>query len=58
MMPGRIDAADGKNSLSVNAGVLESVWRPGSIVDVHDARDAMLAVKRLSGGLRCRCFLK
>lgn len=50
MMPGRIDAADGKNSLSVNAGILESVWRPGSIVDVHDAKDAMLAVNRLSGG--------
>ena len=50
MMPGRIDAADGKNALSVNAGILESVWRPGSFVDVDDARDAMLAVERISGG--------
>ena len=50
MMPGRIDAADGKNSLSVRAGILESVWRPGSFVDADDARDAMLAVERISGG--------
>jgi hypothetical protein len=50
MMPGRIDAADGKNSLTVCAGILESVWRPGSFVDADDARDAMLAVERISGG--------
>jgi hypothetical protein len=50
MMPGRIDAADGKNSLRVSAGILESVWRPGSFVDVDDARDAMRAVERISGG--------
>ncbi|CAI3790653.1 DUF7793 family protein [Pseudarthrobacter sp. MM222] len=50
MMPGRMDAADGKNSLTVNAGILESVWRPGSVVDVDDARDAMRAVERITGG--------
>ena len=50
MMPGRIDAADGKNALRVDAGILESVWRPGSFVDADDARDAMLAVDRISGG--------
>jgi len=50
MMQGPIDAADGKNSLSVDAGILESVWRPGSFVDAEDARDAMLAVDRISGG--------
>jgi len=50
MMQGPIDAADGKNSLSVDAGILESVWRPGSFVDADDARDAMLAVDRISGG--------
>lgn len=50
MMQGPIDAADGKNSLSVDAGILESVWRPGSLVDAEDARDAMLAVDRISGG--------
>lgn len=50
MKQGRIDAADGKNSLSVDAGILESVWRPGSLVDADDARDAMLAVDRISGG--------
>ena len=50
MMPGRIDAADGKNALCVDAGILESVWRPGSFVDADDARDAMLAVERISGG--------
>jgi hypothetical protein len=42
--------ADGKNSLSVNAGILQSVWRPGSVVDVDEARDAMLAVERITGG--------
>lgn len=50
MMPGRIDAADGKNALSVEAGILVSLWRPGSFVDADDARDAMLAVERISGG--------
>ena len=50
MMQGPIDAADGKNSLSVDAGILKSVWRPGSFVDADDARDAMLAVDRISGG--------
>jgi hypothetical protein len=50
MRPGQIDAAGGKNSLSVRAGILESIWRPGSVVDVHEARDAMLAVERISGG--------
>lgn len=50
MRPGQIDAAGGKNSLSVRAGILESVWRPGSVVDVHEATDAMLAVERICGG--------
>ncbi|WP_018773285.1 DUF7793 family protein [Arthrobacter sp. 131MFCol6.1] len=50
MMQGPIDAADGKNSLSVDAGILKSLWRPGSFVDADDARDAMLAVDRISGG--------
>ncbi len=50
MMPRRIDAADGKNALSVDAGILESVWRPGCFVDADDARDAMLAVERITGG--------
>ena len=50
MMPERAVAAEGKNALSVRAGIIESVWRPGSLVDVEDARDAMLAVERISGG--------
>ncbi|MHA7222395.1 DUF7793 family protein [Arthrobacter sp. RHLT1-20] len=50
MMPVQTVAAEGKNSLSVRAGIIESVWRPGSFVDVDDARDAMLAVERISGG--------
>jgi hypothetical protein len=50
MMQGQIDAAEGKNTLSVDAGILESVWRPGSFVDADDAKDAMLAVERISGG--------
>jgi hypothetical protein len=50
MMPEQIDAADGKNTLSVDAGILESVWRPGSFVDADDAKDAMLAVERITGG--------
>ena len=41
----------GKNSLSLRAGIIESVWRPGSFVDVDDAKNAMLAVERLSGGV-------
>jgi len=49
-MPEQIDAADGKNTLSVDAGILESVWRPGSFVDADDAKDAMLAVERITGG--------
>jgi hypothetical protein len=51
MMPGHIAAADGKNVLSVSAGIITSVWLPGSIVDVHDARDAMRAVEQISGGI-------
>lgn len=50
MLPERVVAAEGKNSLSVRAGIIESVWRPGSFVDVDDARDAMLAVERITGG--------
>lgn len=50
MIQGRIAAAGGKNSLCVVAGIVVSVWRPGSFVDVDDARDAMLAVERISGG--------
>ncbi|MDJ0352466.1 STAS/SEC14 domain-containing protein [Pseudarthrobacter sp. PH31-O2] len=51
MMPVRTLAAEGKNSLSVRGGIIESVWRPGSVVDVHDAKDAMLAVERITGGI-------
>ncbi|SDL99256.1 hypothetical protein SAMN04487913_1202 [Arthrobacter sp. ok362] len=36
--------------LSVSAGIITSVWQPGSFVDVHDARDAMQAVAQISGG--------
>ena len=50
MIPVQAVAAEGKNSLSVRAGIIESVWRPGSFVDVDDAKDAMLAVERISGG--------
>jgi len=50
MMPGQIAAAQGKNVLSVSAGIITSVWQPGSVVDVHDARDAMRAVEQVTGG--------
>lgn len=50
-MPVQTLAAKGKNSLSVSAGIIESVWRPGSFVDVDDAKDAMLAVERISEGI-------
>lgn len=50
MIPEPAVAADGKNSLSVREGIIESVWRPGSFVDVDDAKNAMLAVERISGG--------
>lgn len=51
MMPGHIAAADGKNVLSISAGIIYSVWLPGSVVDVHYARDAMRAVEQISGGV-------
>ncbi len=51
MMSAGTTAAKGKNSLSIRAGIIESVWRPGSFVDVDDAKNAMLAVERLSGGV-------
>ena len=50
-MPGHVTAADGKNVLSVGAGIITSVWQPGSFVDVHDAKDAMRAVAQISGGI-------
>ncbi|MFF2242885.1 STAS/SEC14 domain-containing protein [Arthrobacter sp. NPDC058130] len=51
MMPGPITAADGKNVLSVGAGIITSVWQPGSFVDVNDAKDAMRAVAQISRGI-------
>ena len=51
MMPGHVAAADGKNVLSVSAGIITSVWQPGTFVDVDYARDAMLAVAQISGGI-------
>lgn len=48
MMPEPILAANGKNSLTVNAGIIESCWEPGSFVDVDDARDAMRATALLA----------
>jgi hypothetical protein len=51
MMPGHISAADGKNMLSISAGIIKSVWLPGSFVEVHDARDAMRAVAQITGGI-------
>ena len=40
MIPEQAVAAEGKNSLSVRAGIIESVWLPGSFVDVDDAKDS------------------
>lgn len=45
-----ITAAHGKNSLQVRSGIIESIWQPGSIVDVADAHSAIRAAERLSGG--------
>lgn len=45
-----ITAAGGKNSLSVVEGVIESIWRPGPVVDVDDARDATVAAERIGDG--------
>ena len=36
--------------LGVSAGIITSVWMPGSVVDVDDARDAMRAVDQITGG--------
>jgi hypothetical protein len=49
-MRGEITAAGGKYSLRFSGGLIESVWRPGSVVDVEDARAAISVVQRLSGG--------
>lgn len=46
----KITAARGNNSLEIIADIIYSVWRPGSVVDVEDARDAILATERISGG--------
>lgn len=43
-------AAHGKNSLHVRSGIIESFWRPGSVVDVADAHSAIRAAERISGG--------
>jgi uncharacterized protein YegP (UPF0339 family) len=51
VMMGEITTADGKNSLSFSEGIIESIWRPGSVVDVEDARASISAVERLSGGM-------
>ncbi len=48
MMPEPILAAGGKNSLTVNEGIIESVWAPGAFVDVADARDAMQATAQIA----------
>ena len=50
VMMGEITTAGGKYSLSFSEGIIESIWRPGSVVDVEDARASILAVERLSGG--------
>lgn len=52
VLPDPISAASGKNSLSVTGGIIESVWTPGSFVDVDDARDAMRATELISQGAR------
>ena len=51
VMMGEIATADGKNSLRFSEGIIESIWRPGSVVDVEDARASISAVERLSGGM-------
>jgi uncharacterized protein YegP (UPF0339 family) len=50
-MMGEITTSGGKNSLRFSEGIIESIWRPGSVVDVEDARASILAVERLSGGV-------
>jgi uncharacterized protein YegP (UPF0339 family) len=50
VMMGEITTAGGKYSLSFSEGIIESIWRPGSVVDVEDARASISAVERLSGG--------
>jgi hypothetical protein len=50
VMMGEITSAGGKYSLRFSEGIVESIWRPGSVVDVEDARASILAVELLSGG--------
>ncbi|MGO4491990.1 STAS/SEC14 domain-containing protein [Arthrobacter sp. 2YAF22_2] len=47
---GPVLAANGKNSLSIRGGIIESVWTPGSSVDVGEARDAMRAAELIGQG--------
>jgi hypothetical protein len=49
-MTAGITSADGKNSRSFSEGIIGSIWQPGSVVDVDDARASILAVE-LSGGI-------
>jgi len=48
---GEITTAGGKYSRRFSEGIIESIWRPGSVVDVEDARASSLAVERLRGGM-------
>ncbi|MET3812375.1 STAS/SEC14 domain-containing protein [Arthrobacter sp. UYEF3] len=43
-------AANGKNSLSIHGGIIESVWIPGSFVSLDEARDAMRAAELICQG--------
>ena len=45
-------AANGKNSLTVTDGIIESSWAPGSFVDIADARDALKATAAITGSGR------
>lgn len=42
--------ADGKNTVLLRDGFIESWWKPGSVVDADNARDAMRATAEATGG--------
>jgi hypothetical protein len=58
VMMGEITAAGGKYSLRFSEGLIESIWRPGSVVDVEDARLRSWPWNGSAAACRGRCWFK
>ena len=53
-----VTAAGGKYSLRFSEGLIESIWRPGSVVDVEDARLRSWPWNGSAAACRGRCWFK